>query len=269
MDAQATYTRYGLAAVLGIGVGIGIAAWFRRPMETNVAKLRALEQEVAKLRALEREQEAAREGGRSAPNSPNTPLSSALIKPPLPPTVVRLLQASQLCFLSTSFGNDPHLSLMNFTYYQEEEVVIMATKRDTKKFRQITRSNTVALLIHDFPHLKLNEEGGPESPREDSGENDGGGAAEGRARSSSCTYSITLNGIAEIATGDFAERLRGIHLKANPDYAQFIQRNEELSTAGKPSPAIVAVRIESARICNFKDQVKHWNKGDAAKARGE
>ena len=97
MDAQATYTRYGLAAVLGIGVGIGIAAWFRRPMETNVAKLRALEQEVAKLRALEREQEAAREGGRSAPNSPNTPLSSALIKPPLPPTV----------FLSSSEEDPP------------------------------------------------------------------------------------------------------------------------------------------------------------------
>ena len=151
---------------------------------------------------------------------------------------------------------------MNFTYYQEEEIVIMATKRDTKKFRQISRSGSVALLIHDFPHLKLNEEGEPESPRDDSA-----GVTKGHQRSPSCTYSITLNGVAESATGDFAEKLRAIHLKANPDYAQFIQQNKEVSTAEKPAPAIIVVRIESARICNFKDQVKHWHKGDTEKAR--
>ena len=51
-----------------------------------------------------------------------------VIKPPLPASVTRLLEASKLCFLSTSYGNDPHLSLMNFTYFQPDEVVIMTTK---------------------------------------------------------------------------------------------------------------------------------------------
>ncbi len=34
--------------------------------------------------------------------------------------VVRLLQASRLCFLSTFSDDHPHLSLMNFTYYPGE-----------------------------------------------------------------------------------------------------------------------------------------------------
>lgn len=40
------------------------------------------------------------------------------ILPPLPPQVVALLQATRLCHLSTTDGLVPHLSLMNFTYYQ-------------------------------------------------------------------------------------------------------------------------------------------------------
>ena len=34
--------------------------------------------------------------------------------------MVRLLQASRLCFLSTFSDDHPHLSLMNFTYYPGE-----------------------------------------------------------------------------------------------------------------------------------------------------
>jgi len=45
-------------------------------------------------------------------------MSTDILKPPLPSPVVNLLKASQLCYLSTSVGNDPHLSLMNFTYHQ-------------------------------------------------------------------------------------------------------------------------------------------------------
>ena len=119
----------------------------------------------------------------------------------------------------------------------------------------------MALLIHDFPHLKLNEDGEPESPKVDGGD-DKVSSQSGHARSSSCTYSITLNGVAEVATGEFAERLRQIHLDANPSYKQFIERLPS-STDDEPSPAIVVVRIESARICNFKDQVEHWHKGDS------
>ena len=61
---------------------------------------------------------------------------------------------SKLCFLATVSGNEPHLSLMNFTYYQQDEVLIFTTRRDTKKFKQIQDCSNVAVLAHDFPHLQ-------------------------------------------------------------------------------------------------------------------
>lgn len=38
--------------------------------------------------------------------------------PPLPESCVTLLNASKLCFLATNSDDEPHLSLMNFTYYR-------------------------------------------------------------------------------------------------------------------------------------------------------
>ena len=78
------------------------------------------------------------------------------VTPPLPKEVVTLLDASRLCHLATqSTNHEPHLSLMNFTYYQEEEVIIMCTKRKTTKYQQLITTPNIAILIHDFPHLPL------------------------------------------------------------------------------------------------------------------
>lgn len=262
--------KYGLATLVGIGVGAAaVGLWLNR----KESGIKSLEAEINALRgelaAQGRNTDASgatqSPSSPSSPSSPGTSLSSSLIKPPLPPTVVNLLRASQLCFLSTSYGNDPHLSLMNFTYYQEDEVVIMATKRDTKKFRQILQSNTVALLIHDFPHLKLDKNSMPTSPKNNS-ETTCNKNEPGNVPNSGCTYSITLNGVAEIAKGEYSEKLRRIHLAANPSYADFIQRNDRISSTENPDPAIVVVRIESARICNFKDQVRHWNKNGVSQS---
>jgi len=38
--------------------------------------------------------------------------------PPLPEPCVTLLNASKLCFLATNSDDEPHLSLMNFTYHR-------------------------------------------------------------------------------------------------------------------------------------------------------
>ncbi|CAN0118754.1 unnamed protein product, partial [Ectocarpus sp. 12 AP-2014] len=71
--------------------------------------------------------------------------------PPLPDDVVRLLQASRLCFLSTFSNDHPHLSLMNFTYHHADEVIILSTRRDTKKYQLVQTGRNVALLVHEFP----------------------------------------------------------------------------------------------------------------------
>uniref|UniRef100_A0A7S1U4C6 Pyridoxamine 5'-phosphate oxidase N-terminal domain-containing protein n=1 Tax=Phaeomonas parva TaxID=124430 RepID=A0A7S1U4C6_9STRA len=77
-----------------------------------------------------------------------------IVKPPLPAEVVGLLRSTSLCHLSTQ-GNDggPHLSLMRFTYVQAEEKILISTRRNTAKFEYLSQNPSVALLVHDFPHL--------------------------------------------------------------------------------------------------------------------
>ena len=159
-------------------------------------------------------------------NNNNNDDNSYEYYPPLPNPVVTLLMASRLCFLATQSSNDPHLSLMNFTYYQPEEILIMTTRRNTKKFEQMITNNKVAVLIHDFPNLDIDKN-----------------------KTNGNTVSITLNGFSNIIHDEnIAIKYRNIHLQKNPDYAQFIEGNE-----------VIIIRIEKARICDINDQVKHWD----------
>lgn len=158
------------------------------------------------------------------------------IFPPMPKIIVDILNASRLAFLATTQDNTPHLSLMNFTYYQLEESIIISTRRDTKKFQQIQENPKIALLIHDFPHL----------------EGTGGDELCGKS------FSITMNGTAQIIGENdvLDEKYRQIHRLSNPDYQQFIV-GEKI--------AIIVLRIEKARCCDINDRVSYWDvKKDAS-----
>ena len=78
--------------------------------------------------------------------------NSGTIIPPLPSVVQSLLSSAHLAYLSTSdiSNESSHLSLMRFTYIPGEEVIIMSTRRDTKKFDLLEKQQGVALLVHDF-----------------------------------------------------------------------------------------------------------------------
>ncbi|CAM9184502.1 unnamed protein product [Ectocarpus sp. 12 AP-2014] len=158
--------------------------------------------------------------------------------PPLPDDVVRLLQASRLCFLSTFSNDHPHLSLMNFTYHHADEVIILSTRRDTKKYQLVQTGRNVALLVHEFP---------------DAGGSSGGGGGGGGGGSGS-KVTITLNGTATIQEGEKAERYRDLHVRNNPNSKTFIVG---------PNIAIITVRVRSARICNVRDEVTVWNVADS------
>ena len=115
-------------------------------------------------------------------------------------------------------------------------------QHDTKKFSQIIKSNKVALLIHDFPNLKETATASSDADQRR-------------------TFSITLNGNANVCTGEIAERYRKIHLDANPAYQNFIHPKGDA-----PLPGVLCINIESARICDIKDKVQHWDVHTAAKA---
>jgi hypothetical protein len=100
--------------------------------------------------------------------------------PPLPEEVTKLLESCALCYLSTSSQGAPHLSLMNFTYSKEHELVILSTRRNTRKFNDLLKSPKIALLVHDFD--ELTSSGSPTKS------------------------SITLYGRAKAVEGEFAEK---------------------------------------------------------------
>jgi len=139
---------------------------------------------------------------------------------------------------------------MRFTYRREEEVIIMTTRTDTKKYELLCSSPKVALLVHDFPSLRKEEEG-------EGGEGGGEGGsitAEGEGAGEGHTYAITLNGVASMQKGKEAERFRALHLENNAAYGQFIE-GEKI--------AVFTVHVTSARICNVEDRVTYWDKHTA------
>jgi len=159
------------------------------------------------------------------------------LRPPFPPEIVKLLKDSCLCYLGVTLDdNNSHLCLMNFTYIPTDEIIVLSTRRDTTKFKAIVRMTKCTLLMHDFPV-------GVDARAKD-GEKD---SQYGK------THSITMYGTVEVLEGEVAEQMRSAHLaRHGPEYKQFIV-GEDI--------AILAVHVEYAKICNIKDEVKHWHAG--------
>lgn len=159
--------------------------------------------------------------------------------PPLPGPVAAALDRSCLCFLATAAKDAPHLSLMRFTYCAglaapNTEVMVMSTRRNTKKYAMLTENENVALLVHDFAADASADMTNYEE-------------VEGRSK-----FSITLNGTVRVENGALAERYRRIHLARNSTYGQFIVGDDI---------AIVTVSLRSARVCDVNDSVRHWARG--------
>ena len=141
--------------------------------------------------------------------------------PPLPTVIVDVLNSANLCYLATSEDNIPHLSLMNFSVVDEQDIgcaIVLSTRRDTKKFAAIISNPRVAVLVHDF----VGDHG---------------------------TASVTINGTMHVTEGEQEERCRAAHLAKNAKMAQFIVGEQV---------AILVVTPQSARICNIQDKVTYW-----------
>jgi nitroimidazol reductase NimA-like FMN-containing flavoprotein (pyridoxamine 5'-phosphate oxidase superfamily) len=159
--------------------------------------------------------------------------------PPLPQPIAIALERSCLCFLATSVSESPHLSLMRFTYCAslenpQDEVLVMTTRRDTKKYEMLGSNRQVALLVHEFSNDGAQDESTNYA------------TVEGRSR-----YSITLNGLAQEATGELAEKYRQLHLLRNAGYKQFIEGDDI---------AVITVSLTGARVCDVHDSVRHYSR---------
>jgi len=105
-------------------------------------------------------------------------------------SVYTLLEGEKICFLATCQSDKPHLSMMNYTYLPEEELIIISTRKNTKKFFNMQKNPAVALLIYRIP------------------------------------LSCTIYGRADVEKGQRTEFYRTLHLAHHRDMQQFISGPE-------------------------------------------
>lgn len=70
----------------------------------------------------------------------------------LPEAAYKLIQSTRYLHLATSYNDVPHVSLMNFTYYRNDDndYIIISTPKNTTKYENMVKNNKVSILIHDW-----------------------------------------------------------------------------------------------------------------------
>ncbi len=148
----------------------------------------------------------------------------------IPPEVSKLLKEEKFCSLATSYQDQPHVSLMNFTYLPKEGVVILSSRPNTTKVHHIKNNPEAALLL-----FSPGGEGG--SP-----------------------LSCTLYGTASLAEGEKESFYREAHYQKNRDMGQFIM-DEDIR--------IIIVNIRKVALTDVKDRVRTWSVKPAQEKEGE
>ncbi|SMP70696.1 pyridoxamine 5'-phosphate oxidase family protein [Anoxynatronum buryatiense] len=142
----------------------------------------------------------------------------------IPEKLLDLLEKEKLCFLSTSHQDQPHVSLMNFTYLPENDLIILTSRANTTKMSYINHNPCVALLFTSLSETK-------HPP-----------------------VSCTVYGKAHVTNPNQDDFYRQAHLQRHPGMESFII-GEHI--------AVVTVQIQHGTIANIQDQVSNWSAEDA------
>ena len=65
----------------------------------------------------------------------------------IPKKIKTLLKNNKLCNMATCSDKQPYLSLMNFTYLESENKVILSTRKNSKKYNNIQKNKNISLLV--------------------------------------------------------------------------------------------------------------------------
>lgn len=65
----------------------------------------------------------------------------------IPQNIKALLENRKLCAMATCWEDKPYLSLMNFTYIEAENKIILSSRKNSKKYFNIQKNNRISLLL--------------------------------------------------------------------------------------------------------------------------
>lgn len=138
----------------------------------------------------------------------------------LPTEILSLLKSENFCFLATSYQDHPHVSLMNFTYLEDEGLIIISSRRDTTKVSHIRKNPDVAVLLYNL-------------------------GTEGKM-----PVSCTIYGTATEVSSDRSHLYREKHYKKHAHMGKFIV-GENIS--------VITIRINSTSLSDVEDRVRSWS----------
>jgi len=129
----------------------------------------------------------------------------------LPDKAKEILHKNHQCCLGTLDGESPYLSLMLYSFVTEEEVIVMSSRRDSSKVKQLLNNSRAAILVHEAEEL--------DNP-----------------------VSLTLFGDISVQAGQPAETYRDFHKHSHPQRAHFIEGADIAILLFTPSGGILADR---------------------------
>ncbi|KAI2611865.1 pyridoxamine 5'-phosphate oxidase [Hypoxylon sp. NC1633] len=201
----------------------------------------------------------------------------------LPPEVVQCLENARFLHLATCTDNQPHVSLMNYTYipssqYSAAPVIVMTTNPSSKKTNNLVVNPNVSLLVHDWvshrpPTQGRRMSGGSPSPEHRSSL---ASLLLNLNTSAISSISATINGTAElVARGSPEETFyRGQHLENNTFDSE--TGGHAVSNGGPVQPVngqgdggrecfvageevrVILVHVKDIRTSDWKGGVKDW-----------
>ncbi|KAI1204886.1 pyridoxamine 5'-phosphate oxidase [Annulohypoxylon truncatum] len=211
----------------------------------------------------------------------------------LPPEVVQCLENARFLHLATCTDNQPHVSLMNYTYipssqFSSAPVIVMTTNPSSKKTNNLVVNPNVSLLVHDWVSHRP-----PTQGRRMSGGSPGPEHRSSLASlllnlntSAISSISATINGTAElVARGSEEESFyRSQHLENNTFDSEGVvgafnggggeqlpeDGGRECFVAGE-EVRVILVHIKDIRTSDWKGSVKDWvlaSEGNAPNVNG-
>lgn len=168
----------------------------------------------------------------------------------LPDSVVKLLKSKRFVHLATCLNNVPHVSLMNYTYYNKEgaDYIIISTPTNTTKCKNIVSNPNVSLLVHDW--VASNP-----TAAEDTGKrrNSLFELLTNINKSEISSVSVMLDGDAKVVdkASDDYEFLKSLHL--NNAFIDEIQAQNYIT---KDDNVLVLITIKACKVTDANDNVE-------------
>ncbi|CUM64646.1 uncharacterized protein PRCAT00002255001 [Priceomyces carsonii] len=175
----------------------------------------------------------------------------------LPDSVTSLLKSTRFVHLATCQNNIPHVTLMNYTYYNKpsegQSYIIITTPRDTIKYENILANPNVSLLVHDWISAKASDNNGE---TENKRRNSLYELLTNLNRTEISRVSVMLTGKAKIiedTDSDEYKFYKSLHLNNT-----LIDDNQAKNYISNDNNVLVLVKIERCKVTDTDDNVQEF-----------